>query len=127
MELLNAILPQLTEILVTLVIALAGYLGTLAVKFINEQTTLVKSKTKKEEWDIIVQMIAHTVSFVEQTSKTLKAEEKFRKAQETIIRLANEQGLKITEEQLKVITESFVNEFYGRVDDVLPLKPEGTE
>ena len=127
MELLNAILPQLTEILVTLVIALAGYLGTLAVKFINEQTILVKSKTKKEEWDIIVQMIAHTVSFVEQTSKTLKAEEKFRKAQETIIRLANEQGLKITEEQLKVITESFVNEFYGHVDDVLPFKPEGTE
>lgn len=127
MELLNAILPQLTEILVTLVIALAGYLGTLAVKFINEQTALIKSKTKKEEWDIIVQMIAHTVSFVEQTSKTLKAEEKFRKAQETIIRLANEQGLKITEEQLKVITESFVNEFYGHIDDVLPLKPEGTE
>ena len=30
MELLNAILPQLTEILVTLVIALAGYLGTSA-------------------------------------------------------------------------------------------------
>lgn len=127
MELLNAILPQLTEILVTLVIALAGYLGTLAVKFINEQTALVKSKTKKEEWDIIVQMIAHTVSFVEQTSKTLKAEEKFRKAQETIIRLANEQGLKITEEQLKVITESFVNEFYGHVDDVLPIGLEGTE
>ena len=72
-------------------------------------------------------MIAHTVSFVEQTSKTLKAEEKFRKAQETIIRLANEQGLKITEDQLKVITESFVNEFYGHVDDVLPLKPEGTQ
>ena len=127
MELLNAILPQLTEILITLVIALAGYLGTLAVKFINEQTALVKSKTKKEEWDIIVQMIAHTVSFVEQTSKTLKAEEKFRKAQETIIRLANEQGLAITQDQLKVITESFVNEFYGHVDDVLPLKPEGTE
>lgn len=127
MELLNAILPQLTEILITLVIALAGYLGTLAVKFINEQTALVKSKTKKEEWDIIVQMIAHTVSFVEQTSKTLKAEEKFRKAQETIIRLANEQGLAITQDQLKVITESFVNEFYGHVDDALPLKPEGTE
>ena len=127
MELLNAILPQLTEILVTLVIALAGYLGTLAVKFINEQTALVKSKTKKEEWDIIVQMIAHTVQFVEQTSKTLKAEEKFRKAQETIIRLANEQGLKITEDQLKVITESFVNEFYGHVDDVLPIGLEGTE
>ena len=127
MELLNAILPQLTEILVTLVIALAGYLGTLAVKFINEQTALIKSKTKKEEWDIIVQMIAHTVQFVEQTSKTLKAEEKFRKAQETIIRLANEQGLKITEEQLKVITESFVNEFYGHVDDVLPIGLEGTE
>lgn len=120
MELFNAILPQITEILVTLVIALAGYLGTLAVNFLKEQTELAKKKTKKEDWDLIVQMIANTVSYVEQTFKTLKGEEKFKKAQETIIRLANEQGLKLTDTQLKVITESFVNEFYAHIEEVLP-------
>lgn len=120
MELFNAILPQITEILVTLVIALAGYLGTLAVNFLKEQTELAKKKTKKEDWDLIVQMIANTVSYVEQTFKTLKGEEKFKKAQETIIRLANEQGLKLTDTQLKVITESFVNEFYAHIEEVIP-------
>lgn len=120
MDLLNAVLPEITNILVTLVIALAGYLGTLAVNFLKEQTELAKKKTKKEDWDLIVQMIANTVSYVEQTFKTLKGEEKFKKAQETIIRLANEQGLKLTDTQLKVITESFVNEFYAHIEEVLP-------
>lgn len=120
MDLLNAVLPEITNILVTLVIALAGYLGTLAVNFLKEQTELAKKKTKKENWDLIVQMIANTVSYVEQTFKTLKGEEKFKKAQETIIRLANEQGLKLTDTQLKVITESFVNEFYAHIEEVLP-------
>ncbi len=109
MDLLNAVLPEITNILVTLVIALAGYLGTLAVNFLKEQTELAKKKTKKEDWDLIVQMIANTVSYVEQTFKTLKGEEKFKKAQETIIRVANEQGLKLTDTLLKVITESFFN------------------
>ena len=127
MELLNAVLPQITEILVTLVLALAGYLGTLAVNFLKEQTELAKKKTKKEDWDLIVQMIANTVSYVEQTFKTLKGEEKFKKAQETIIRLANEQGLKLTDTQLKVITESFVNEFYAHIEEVIPKGLEGTE
>ncbi len=120
MDLLNAVLPEITNILVTLVIALAGYLGTLAVNFLKEQTELAKKKTKKEDWDLIVQMIANTVSYVEQTFKTLKGEEKFKKAQETIIRLANEQGLKLTDTQLKVITESFVNEFYAHIEEVIP-------
>lgn len=120
MDLLNAVLPEITNILVTLVIALAGYLGTLAVNFLKEQTELAKKKTKKEDWDLIVQMIANTVSYVEQTFKTLKGEEKFKKAQETIIRLANEQGLKLTDTQLKVITESFVNEFYAHIEEALP-------
>jgi len=127
MDLLNAVLPEITNILVTLVIALAGYLGTLAVNFLKEQTELAKKKTKKEDWDLIVQMIANTVSYVEQTFKTLKGEEKFKKAQETIIRLANEQGLKLTDTQLKVITESFVNEFYAHIEEALPKGLEGTE
>ena len=127
MELLNAVLPQITEILITLVIALAGYLGTLAVNFIKEQTELVKSRTKKEHWELIERFISNTVAYVEQQFKTLKGEEKFRQAQITIVRLAQEQGLALTEEQLKVVTEAFVNEFYGHIEGVLPKGLEGTE
>lgn len=76
---------------------------------------------------MIEKIISHTVSYVEQTFKDLEGEKKLEHAKLTVLRLANEQGLEITEEQLKVITESFVNEFYGHVDDVLPIGLEGTE
>lgn len=127
MEIINALLPNLVEIAVLLLTALASYLGVLLKDYLNKQIALAKQKVKKEEWDLIVQLIAHTVSYVEQTFKTLKGEEKFREAQKTIIRLAQEQGLSLSEEQLKVITESFVNEFYSHIEEVLPKGSEGTE
>ena len=127
MEIINALLPNLVEIAVLLLTALASYLGVLLKDYLNKQIALAKQKVKKEEWDLIVQLIAHTVSYVEQTFKTLKGEEKFREAQKTIIRLAQEQGLSLSEEQLKVITESFVNEFYSHIEEVLPKGLEGTE
>ena len=127
MEIINALLPNLVEIAVLLLTALASYLGVLLKDYLNKQIALAKQKVKKEEWDLIVQLIAHTVSYVEQTFKTLKGEEKFREAQKTIIRLAQEQGLSLSEEQLKVVTESFVNEFYSHIEEVLPKGSEGTE
>ena len=127
MEIINALLPNLVEIAVLLLTALASYLGVLLKDYLNKQIALAKQKVKKEEWDLIVQLIAHTVSYVEQTFKTLKGEEKFREAQKTIIRLAQEQGLSLSEEQLKVVTESFVNEFYSHIEEVLPKGLEGTE
>lgn len=127
MELLNAILPELVNIAVILLTFLASYLGVLLKVFLDKQTVLIKQNVKKEQWAMIEKIISHTVSYVEQTFKDLEGEKKLEHAKLTVLRLANEQGLEITEEQLKVITESFVNEFYGHVDDVLPIGLEGTE
>lgn len=128
MELLNAILPELTKIAVILLTALASYLGLLVKVFLDKQTALIKQKVKQEEWKMIENIIAHTVSYVEQTFKDLDGEKKLEHAKLTVLRLANEQGLAFTEEQLKVVTESFVNEFFGHLNDVVIVeKLEGTE
>jgi Asp-tRNA(Asn)/Glu-tRNA(Gln) amidotransferase A subunit family amidase len=127
MELFNAILPSLVEIATILLTALAGYLGILVKKWLQEKTELAKQELKKEQWAIIEKLISHTVSYIEQTFEALEGEKKFEEAKKTIIRLATEQGIELTELQLKVVTESFVNEFYGHVDDVLPIRLEGTK
>lgn len=127
MDLLNAILPELTNIAVILLTFLASYLGVLLKVFLDKQTILIKQNVKKEQWEMIEKIISHTVSYVEQTFKDLEGEKKLEHAKLTVLRLANEQGLEITDEQLKVITESFVNEFFGHITEVLPKGLEGTE
>lgn len=131
MELFNAILPDLMNILMTVLLALVTYLGVLAKNFLNEQIKLAKQKTKKDDWDMIVQIIAHTVAYVRQTFKALDGEKKFEEARKKIIQLATEQGIELSEIQLKVITESIVNEFKKQIDDVdlnpIEFKKEGTE
>ena len=128
MELFNAILPELTKIAVILLTALASYLGILLNGFLEKQSILVQQNLKKEQWAMVEKIISHTVSYVEQTFKDLDGEKKLEHAKLTVLRLANEQGLEITDEQLKVITESFVNEFFGHLNDVVLVeKLEGTE
>ena len=69
--------------------------------------------------------MAHSVGFVEQVGKELKSTEKLELARKTAVKLANQKGIDLTDEELKVITESFVEEFFGHIET--SFKAEGTE
>ena len=124
-ELLNALLPHLVQIANILLTALAAWLGIIVKSWLEDQKALVQAKTTQEQFALIEKIIAHSVNFVEQVAVDLKSEEKLELAYKTAVALANEKGLDLTEEQLKVVTESFVKEFFGHIEDVVRL--EGTE
>lgn len=124
-NLLNALLPSLVEIASILLAALAAWLGFVVNGWIIANKNLLKAKTTQEQFALIEKIIAHSVNFVEQIGKELKGKEKLELAYTTAVKMANENGLELTEEQLKVITESFVKEFFGHIEPV--FRSEGTE
>ena len=124
-NLLNALLPSLVEIATILLTAFAAWLGLIVKGWILEQKNLLKAKTTNEQFILIEKIIAHSVGFVEQIGQDMKSAEKLDLARKTAIKLANEKGLELTEEQLKVVTESFVKEFFGHIEPV--FRSEGTE
>lgn len=134
-ELLNAILPPLLQILTTLLVMLGGYLGLLAKNWIRRKTELAQQEFKREQWIMLENIMKHAVQFVEQTARELKPKEKYDLAVQAIVTIANQKGLELTEEQMKVVTESFVNQFYPHIeeviientDGVLPEKVDGSQ
>lgn len=125
MELLNAILPQLLEILTTLLVALAGYLGLLLKNWLIRKTQLAQQEIKREKWVMLENIMKHAVQFVEQTARELKPKEKYDMAVQAIVTIANQKGLELTEEQMKVVTESFVNQFYPHIEEVVIENTDG--
>ena len=90
-----------TQILYTIVTAIAGYIGivlkNLAKKYIND-------KTKKE-------VAKNAVQFVEQVCKNLHGEEKLNEALNAASEMLAEKGIAITELELRVLIEAAVAEF----------------
>lgn len=125
MELFNAILPQLLEILTTLLVALAGYLGLLLKNWLIRKTQLAQQEIKREQWVMLENIMKHAVQFVEQTARELKPKEKYDMAVQAIVTIANQKGLELTEEQMKVVTESFVNQFYPHIEEVVIENTDG--
>lgn len=125
MELFNAILPQLLEILTTLLVALAGYLGLLLKNWLIRKTQLAQQEIKREQWVMLENIMKHAVQFVEQTARELKPKEKYDMAVQAIVTIANQKGLELTEEQMKVVTESFVNQFYPHIEEVVKDNTDG--
>lgn len=125
MELFNAILPNLVEILTTLLVALGGYLGIFLKKWLSEKTALAQQEFKREQWELIERIIGRTVQYVEQVAKELGSEEKLNKAKMHVIGLATEQGIELTEQQLTVVTEALVNEFYPHIEEAVADLTDG--
>ena len=90
-----------TQILYTIVTAIAGYIGivlkNLAKKYIND-------KTKKE-------VAKNAVQFVEQVCKNLHGEDKLNEALNAASEMLAEKGIAITELELRVLIEAAVAEF----------------
>ena len=125
MELFNAILPQLLEILATLLVALAGYLGLLLKNWLIRKTQLAQQEINREQWVMLENIMKHAVQFVEQTARELKPKEKYDMAVQAIVTIASQKGLELTEEQMKVVTESFVNQFYPHIEEVVKENTDG--
>lgn len=117
-ELWNAIAPNIMEIITAILLALVGFLGAKVKVILN-------TKIKRD-------IAEDTVKYVEQISRNLglTSDQKFELARKEIIKLLEGVGLKVTEEELKILIESMVNKFFQNYSD--PLfddndKSEGTE
>ena len=89
------------EILYTIVMAIAGYVGivikNLATKYINDKTKTAVAKT--------------AVQFVEQVYKDLHGEEKLEMALSAASEMLTEKGITISDLELRYLIEAAVGEF----------------
>ena len=93
-----------------------GLLTVLGIFFINEVKKLIKSKTTNEDRMLASDIVRASVMFIEQIAKidlTLVGEIKFNLAKERSLKLLNEKGLKVSDEDLQTMIEKFVYEIKG--------------
>ena len=93
--------PYLTEILGTIFLAVATFIGTSIKKLYKDY---INTKTKKE-------IVECTVKYVDQVFKELHGQEKFDKAVEKSLEWMNEKGINISQTELEILIEASVNEF----------------
>lgn len=89
------------EILSTVIVAIAGYIGVvvkgLVTKYINDKTKQAVAKT--------------AVRFVEQVYKDFHGEEKLNEAMEAAADMLAEKGITVSDLELRVLIEAAVCEF----------------
>ena len=102
---LELLQPYLMEIIVTILTAIATYIGTKIKKIYEEK---VNDDTKRK-------VVSTVVKAVEQLYKDLNGEEKLEKAQENIVEMLNEKGIMITELEMNMLIEEVCNSFKKEV------------
>lgn len=102
---LELLQPYLMEIIVTILTAIATYIGAKIKKIYEEK---VNDETKRK-------VVATVVKAVEQLYKDLNGEEKLEKAQENIVEMLNEKGIMITELEMNMLIEEVCNSFKKEV------------
>lgn len=103
-ELLVQLQPALISIAVTLITAIASWLGLKAKELLN---TRIKRA-----------IVEDTVLYVEQVAKELGSQEKFKLAKEKAIEWLNAKGLKVSETELEILIESTVQSFFAHYKEV---------
>ena len=111
-ELFQTLLPYIISALATIL----TYVGSILGKKIGDYFD------SKKHSELIRDIVEKTVKYVEQVGKTLGSEEKFALAKEKAIQWANTQGLSVSEVELEILIEAFVNSF-----DKGYQEPVGTE
>ena len=114
-ELINALMPYLLSALGTILTAVGAWLGGKLGRYIDTQ----------RESKLIREIIAKTVQYVEQVGKTLGSEEKFDLAKQKAVEWAQSKGLQVSEVELEILIEAFVNELYGHYTE--PREAVGSE
>ena len=89
------------ELISTAVVAIAGYLGMVAKRLVEKY---LKDKTAKSIAKTVVQA-------VQQMYKDLNGEQKLEKAMEAFSDMLAEEGISVSELQMRMLLESSVGEF----------------
>ena len=97
--------PYLMEIIVTILTAIATYIGAKIKKIYEEKAN---DETKRK-------VVSTVVRAIEQLYKDLNGEEKLEKAQENIVEMLNEKGIMITELEMNMLIEEVCNSFKKEV------------
>lgn len=102
---LELLQPYLMEIIVTILTAIATYIGAKIKKIYEEKAN---DETKRK-------VVSTVVRAIEQLYKDLNGEEKLEKAQENIVEMLNEKGIMITELEMNMLIEEVCNSFKKEV------------
>lgn len=100
-EILQAIQPNIIEILVAILTGVASFIG-MRFKNIYEENVTDERKRK------VVKMV---VEAVEQVYKDLDGNEKLLEAQSNIVKILNEKGITISDLEMKMLIEETCNSF----------------
>lgn len=90
---------DLGSIILTALTAVLGWLGATIKKIYNEK---VKNET-------IRNVINDCVKYVEQKSKTGEIKDKYEMAKDKAINILNSKGIQVSEDEIDLLIESFVN------------------
>jgi len=101
MEIWEAIQPNIVAILVAILTGVASFIGTKIKKLYEEK---INDDTKRK-------IVKTVVNAVEQVYKDFSGNEKLIKAQENIVEMLNEKGIKISELEMKMLIEETCNSF----------------
>lgn len=114
-ELINALMPYIISALATVLTAFGAWLGT-------KVKDLFDTKQKRT-------IVESTVKYVEQVGKALGSEEKLNLAKQKALQWFEAKGLKVSEIELEILIEAFVNDFYGHyaLEEDLAIESVGSE
>ena len=111
--LMNELMPSIISMAVTVLTVLGGYLGMKLKEILN-------TKQKRD-------IVEATVKYVEQVGKSLGSEEKLELAKKKALEWLNSKGLTVSEVELEILIEAFVNDFFGHYNEIEEVeKPELT-
>ena len=111
-ELMLQLQPLIISACITILTAVATYIGTQIKNIVIEK---VNTEQKKK-------IVETTCKAINQIYKDLNGHDKFEKAKENILEQLNDKGIKITELELQMLIESTVNGFKDGMNT--PTKPE---
>lgn len=115
-ELMTQLQPVIISICVTILTAIASYVG-MKVKHLFEEKVNTETKLK---------VVETTCKYVDQVYKDIHGREKFETAKDAIVDQLNKKGIEITDLELEVMIESVVKGFkdgfsQGVIEE--PIKP----
>jgi len=94
---------EIIDIAITIITLLVGVVAGIVTKYLKRKGILVKLDTHKELAKIVV-------SGIEQAYKDIDGNTKLSLAKDELIKIANERGVKIKEEDLRILIENAVRE-----------------
>ena len=104
MEIINILLPHILE-------AVGVIIGVVFYNLIKKYSKTIQRLSDNE---VIRNIIEHTVEYVEQVFKDIHGKDKLNEAKTKIIKILNDKGIKLTDEEIEILIESAVKQMNDR-------------